>query len=41
MAVKRKVVGDCLKGGGCEIDLNLNFNAHWLINVEVEVVNKM
>ena len=27
--------------GGCEIDLNLNLNAHWLIHVEVEVVSKM
>jgi len=27
--------------GGCEIDVSLNFNAHWLIHVEVEVVRKM
>ena len=26
--------------GGCEINLNLNVNAQWLIHVEVEVVSK-
>ena len=28
-----------LNKGGCEIDLNLNFNSHWLTDVEVEVVS--